>query len=132
MLKPNTYFFLYTLVTFFAIKTAVNLLPNQNILIEKFWVIFGFIATLTLLAVNICLYVIQFKTKYSTFIILGVNVIKLFFCMILVIFYLQIYTVKPILFIANFFLAYLLFTFFEIYTLLINLRHLNKKLKTSN
>lgn len=132
MLKPNIYFFLYTLLCVVAIKSAESLLPNQNILIAKFWVIFGFIAALTLLAINICLFATQSKNQHSTFIILAVNVIKLLFCMTLVIFYLQIYSVKPVLFITNFFLVYLLFTSFEIYTLLVNLRHLNKKLKTSN
>ncbi len=130
MLKSNAYYLLFTIILVIAIQSAQSLYPY--ILIPNFWVIFGFIAGITLLAINICLAVSISKNPHSTFIILAVNVIKLLFCMTLAIFYLQIYTVKPVLFIANFFLVYLWFTAFEIYTLLLNLRHLNKKIKTSN
>lgn len=132
MLKPNIYFLFFTILCVGAIQSVQSLMPTQNLLIPKFWVIFGFISAITLLAINICLLVTKSKNQHSTFIILAVNVIKLLFCMTLVILYLQIYTVKPVLFITNFFLVYLLFTSFEIYTLLVNLRHLNKKIKTSN
>ncbi|TAH01279.1 MAG: hypothetical protein EAZ15_07560 [Sphingobacteriales bacterium] len=132
MLKPNIYSLLFTILCVGAIELVQSLMPTQNLLIPKFWVIFGFISAITLLAINICLLVTKNKNPHSTFIILAVNVIKLLFCMTLAILYLQIYTVKPVLFITNFFLVYLLFTSFEIYTLLVNLRHLNKKIKTSN
>ena len=130
MLKPNAYYLLFTFILGVCIQSAQSLYPY--ILIPKFWVIFGFISAITLLAINICLLVTKYKNLHTTFIILAVNVIKLLFCMTLATLYLQIYTVKPVLFIGNFFLVYLLFTAFEIYTLLLNLRHLNKKIKTSN
>lgn len=132
MFKYNIYFLLFTIIIILVVESAQSLMPTQNLLVPKFWIIFGFISAITLLAINICLLVTKYKNLHTTFIILAVNVIKLLFCMTLAIFYLQIYTVKPVLFIANFFLVYLWFTAFEIYTLLLNLRHLNKKIKTSN
>jgi hypothetical protein len=130
MWKYNTCFLFFTALLIVIALLAQSLYPS--ILMPKFWVVFGFIATVTLLAINICLLVTNRKYPHSTFIILAINVIKLLFCMTLAIVYLQIYSIKPVLFIANFFLVYLWFTAFEIYTLLLNLRHLNKKIKTSN
>lgn len=130
MLKLNTYYLLFAILLVLIIKLVESF--YSNILIPKFWIIFIFIGLLTSLAINICIKVTNINTPNSTFVILAVNIIKLLFCMTLVIFYLQIYTVKPVLFILNFFSIYLSFTVFEIYTLLLNLRNLKKKLKTSN
>ncbi len=132
MLKPNVYFLLFTFLFIVAVYTVSYLLPGSNLLVPKFWVIFTFVASITLLAFNVSYMASIKNSSHSTFVILAANVIKLLFCMALVVVYLQIYSVKPVLFIANFFLVYLLFTAFEIYTLLLNLRHPNKKLKTSN
>lgn len=132
MLKPNVYFLFFTLILILAVQAVHYLLPSNNLFVPKFWVIFTFVAGITLLAFNASYIASKKNSSHSTFIILAANVIKLLFCMALVVVYLQIYSVKPVLFIVNFFLVYLLFTAFEIYTLLLNLRHPNKKLKTSN
>jgi len=130
MLKLNTYFLLFAFLLILIIKLVESFYPN--LLIPKFWILFIFIGILTSVVINICVLVIRNNASSSIFIILAVNVLKLLFCMTLAILYLQIYIVKPVLFIVNFFIVYLWFTSFEIYILLLNLRHLNKKIKTSN
>jgi hypothetical protein len=63
----------------------------------------------------------------QAFIMLAAIVIRLLFSMFFVLFYLSNVKVNGLLFIANFFSIYFLFTAFEIYCLLRNLRHQIKK-----
>jgi hypothetical protein len=64
---------------------------------------------------------------HQAFILLGGIVIRLLASMALVLIYIVNIKVNSILFILNFFSIYLLFTVFEIYCLLRNLRHQIKK-----
>lgn len=132
MQKLNIFFFLFSLIFALIIRSLQNHFGFQDILIEKFWLMFAFVAGITWIAINVCLLGIKISGTNSTFIILCANVIKLLFCMFFALFYLQTFKVKPLNFVVCFFSVYLLFTAFEIYSLLVNLRHLNKKLKTRN
>jgi hypothetical protein len=132
MLKQNLFFILFSLILVSAIIVGKNILLNLDFLIPQFWLVFIFIALVTLIAFNVCLIGIKQSYVNSSFVILSANSIKLLFCMFFAMFYLETHKVKPLWFVANFFSVYLLFTAFEIYTLLLNLRHLNKKIKTRN
>ena len=57
--------------------------------------------------------------------------VKLLFCMVLVLVYLLKFKVNDIIFVANFISLYFLFTAFEVYALLCNLRHQNKDPKNT-
>ncbi|HEY1024775.1 MAG TPA: hypothetical protein VGE26_06385 [Sphingobacteriaceae bacterium] len=109
---------------------AANLLeqydPADTILIPKFWVVFATIAFLTLIAFMLSWFGIQKGGEVSVFSILGGIVMKLLFCMVFVLVYLLKFKVNDIQFVLNFFSLYFLFTAFEVYCLLRNLRHQNK------
>jgi hypothetical protein len=132
MLKLNVYFFVFASILALLILALQNFSGFEYIFIAKFWVMFVFVAGITFMAINVCLLAITSSVSNTSFIILSANTIKLLFCMFFALFYLQNFKVNSLYFIVCFFSVYLLFTSFEIYTLLLNLRHLNKKLKTRN
>lgn len=100
--------------------------PADTVLIPKFWVVFGTIALLTLIAFMLSWMGIKKGAEVSVFAILGGIVMKLLFCMVFVLVYLLKFKVNDIQFVVNFFSLYFLYTGFEVYCLLRNLRHQNK------
>lgn len=100
--------------------------PGDTVLIPKFWVVFGTIAFLTLIAFVLSWIGIKKGADVSVFAILGGIVMKLLFCMVFVLVYLLKFKVNDIQFVVNFFSLYFLYTGFEVYCLLRNLRHQNK------
>jgi hypothetical protein len=100
--------------------------PDDTVLIPKFWVVFGTIAFLTLIAYLLSWIGIRKGAEVSVFTILGGIVMKLLFCMVFVLVYLLKFRVNDIQFVLNFFSLYFLYTAFELYCLLRNLRHQNK------
>lgn len=100
--------------------------PTNTILVPKFWVIFGFLAVLTLIAYFGSLIGIKKGGESSVFLIMGGIVVKLLFCMSFVLVYLLKFKVNDVYFALEFFSIYFLFTAFEVYALLCNLRHQNK------
>jgi uncharacterized membrane protein YozB (DUF420 family) len=119
----------------FGIATVIIALPPAALsyshytdsLIPGFWLIFQFFSSLTFL---ICLGVIWGQQKNETLggqIFLGATTLKLILCMFLALVYLHKYKVNDIVFVLNYFYLYFLYTAFEIYSLLSNLRVQNKK-----
>ncbi len=100
--------------------------PSDTVLIPKFWVVFGLIAFLTLIAYVLSWIGIRKGAEVSVFTILGGIVMKMLFCMVFVLVYLLKFRVNDIQFVVNFFSLYFLYTAFEVYCLLRNLRHQNK------
>lgn len=124
----------YLLFTFLLGLTAYLIhqqYPGAGLLIPKFWVIFGAIALLTLLAYIFSWIGIRKGGEFSIVAIMGSILLKLLFCMVLVLVYLLKFKVNDIIFAANFISLYFLFTGFEVYALLCNLRHQNKNSKNS-
>jgi hypothetical protein len=105
--------------------------PDKDLLILKFWVIFGTIATLTLMAYIFSWIGIKKGGEFSIVAMMGGILLKLLFCMVLVLVYLLKFKVNDIIFAANFISLYFLFTAFEVYALLCNLRHQNKDPKNT-
>jgi len=133
-LKLLRFFFLYLIFTLGVglIAYFIDLrYPGQGLLIPKFWVIFGAIAVLTLLAYIFSWMGIRRGGEFSIVAMMGSILVKLLFCMVLVLVYLLKFKVNDIIFAANFISLYFLFTAFEVYALLCNLRHQNKNLKNS-
>ncbi|WP_225870851.1 hypothetical protein [Pedobacter cryophilus] len=98
-----------------------------TILIPHFWLVFTFMAAITLIIYFLSVLGIKKGGEYQSFILLGGIVIRLLASMAFVLIYLLKVKVNGILFIGNFFSIYFLFTVFEIYCLLRNLRHQIKK-----
>jgi hypothetical protein len=91
--------------------------------IPKFWVIFGFMAGITLMVYVVSITGIKNGGEHQVFLVMGAIVIRLLISMLIVLFYLNTFKIDPILFVINFFSVYFLFTVFEITCLLVNLRH---------
>lgn len=133
-MKIPRFLFLYTVFTFLLGFTAYMIdrsFPGEGVLIPKFWVIFGTIALLTLLAYIFSWIGIRKGGEFSIVAIMGGILLKLLFCMVLVLVYLLKFKVDDIVFAANFISLYFLFTAFEVYALLCNLRHQNKDPKNT-
>ncbi|QJD95625.1 hypothetical protein HH214_06940 [Mucilaginibacter robiniae] len=124
----------------FGIATIMIALPpallnyagNEKWLIPGFWLIFQFFSSLTFL---ICLGVIWGQLKNGTLggqIFLGATTFKFILCMTIALIYLHKYQVNDVVFVLNYFYLYFLYTAFEIYSLLSNLRVQNKKEKSRN
>ena len=119
-------FFGFTLIVGAGADLIERYNPSDTVLIPKFWVVFLTIALLTLIAFILSWFGIQKGGDISVFTILGGIVLKLLFCMVFVLVYLLKFKVNDIQFVVNFFSLYFLFTAFEVYCLLRNLRHQNK------
>lgn len=100
--------------------------PANTILIPKYWVIFGFLMIITIIAYITSMFGIKNAGENSVYIILGSLIVKLLICMSLVAVYLLKFKVNSVVFVTEFFSLYFLFTSFEVYALLCNLRHQNK------
>jgi hypothetical protein len=96
------------------------------VLVPKFWVIFGFQFFITLIAFSVSLIGIRKGPETGTFTIIGSITIKMLFSMGFVLAYLLKINVNGVLFAIHFFSLYFLFTAFEVYGLLCNLRDQNK------
>ena len=116
----------------FAVIIAVfialiqRIVSTQVILIDKFWIIYFTTYALTVIAFYVSDKSIKNGDQLSAYKVLGMIVIKLLFFLSLIALYIIKFKVNPILFIANFFPVYFLFTVFELSCLLGNLRHQNK------
>jgi amino acid transporter len=103
------------------------LLYPQKILVENYWLIFGFMAIVTLIVYYLSDLGLKKGGENQTFVLLAAITIRLIFTLFFLLFFTQKTKVESLLFIFNFFSIYLLFTTFEIYCLLRNLRHQIKK-----
>ncbi|QIL42557.1 hypothetical protein G7074_06830 [Pedobacter sp. HDW13] len=103
------------------------LFPNTQLFIDNFWVMFGFLTGITYIAYLLVDIGIKRDPEVGIMAIMGSIAVKMIFCMAFVL----IYSIKAkgigLVFLLNFFSLYLLFTAFEIYCLLRNLRHQNLK-----
>lgn len=109
------------------VATLPALFPNTLLFVSDFWLIFGFMAVITYVAYALVNIGLKRNPQAGVMAIMGSIGVKMIFCMAFVL----IYSIKAkgdgLLFILNFFSVYLLFTVFEMYCLLRNLRHQNLK-----
>jgi len=120
-------FFLFTgslvLLSWF-LKEQVQL---EQFFIPKYWVIFGFMAGITLIVYLVSWIGIKKGGENQVLTTLGAIVIRLLASLLIILFYLINFKVNPVIFAINFFSIYFLFTVFEISCLFVNLRHQIKK-----
>lgn len=101
----------------------IQLNSNHEILIPWFWGVFAIMAGLTLVAYLSSWFGIKRGGEASILSLMAVMGIKIFICMGLAIAYLMNFKVESVAFLIQFFSLYFLFTAFEVYFLLRNLRH---------
>ncbi len=127
-MSVKRFLLLFFFVNIICITVYISVGQMQpDYLIPKFWVIYSFFSLLTLLIYFFSVYGVRFSKTYSVYILLGGILIRLFLSLFLVLIYLSHFKVNHLIFITNFFSLYFLFTIFEMYCLLCNLRHQNKK-----
>ena len=125
-------FVLVTLILGFSIYVVELFDVSNQILVPKIWIIFTFMAAIKLIAYLISWAGIKMGGEGSVFVIMGPIVMKLLFSLTFVVIYLRKIRVDGVFFALEFFSLYFLFTAFEVYCLLRNLRDQNKKLKSPN
>lgn len=103
-----------------------HLFPDVHLFVEKFWVLYGFIAGITYIAYILAYLGIERGAETGIIAVMASIALKMFFSMAFVLIYSVKSTEKGVVLALNFFSLYLLFTFFEMYTLLRKLRHQNK------
>lgn len=121
-----SYYILYTAILAGIAIALPYVFPSINLLADKFWLIFGFLSVLTFIAYILAFFGIKHNPETGVMAIMGSIVLKLIFSMAFVLIYGLNHKEKDLLFVFNFFSLYLLFTCFEIFGLLRNLRHQNK------
>ena len=120
------YYILYTAVLAGIAIALPIVFPDVKLLANKFWLIFGFLGGLTFVAYILAFIGIKRNPETGVLAIMGSIAVKMLFSMAFVLIYSLNHKGKDLVFVFNFFSLYLLFTFFEIYGLLRNLRHQNK------
>ena len=126
LVKFTLYYFIYTLVLAGIAYALPFLFPQVTLLVKKFWLVFCFLGGLTYIAYLTAYFGIKMDPQAGVMAIMGSIVLKMIFSLAFVLIYSLNSTEKGIVFALNFFSLYLLFSFFEIYSLLCNLRHQNK------
>ena len=127
-IKRFSILFVIFLIILASIPLSVDyFFPDRELLIPKFWVLFGFFSGLTLLIVLTAFLMMKISKKASGQALLGGITIRFLFCMVIALVYISNFEVDPVKFMINFFYLYFFNTVFEIYCLLRNLRNQNTK-----
>jgi len=124
--KFTIYYLLYTLFLAGIAYALPHIFPHTTLLVKKFWLVFCFLGGLTYIAYLTAFFGIKMDPQAGVMAIMGSIVLKMIFSLAFVLIYSLNSAEKGIVFALNFFSLYLLFSFFEIYSLLCNLRHQNK------
>jgi len=120
------YYLLYSFLLAAIVVFLPYLFPDVVLFIPRFWVMFGFLAGITYIAYALADFGMKRNPETGIMAIMGSIVIKVMFSLAFVLIYSLNAKEKGLLLVLNFFSLYLLFSFFEIYSLLLNLRHQNK------
>jgi hypothetical protein len=124
--KFTLYYLIYALILAGVAYALPLLFPGTTLLVKKFWLVFCFLGGLTYIAYITASLGIKMDPHAGVMAIMGSIVLKMIFSLAFVLIYSLNSAEKGIVFALNFFSLYLLFSFFEIYSLLRNLRHQNK------
>lgn len=126
LIKFTLSYLVYTAVLGLVAYYLPFFLPGVKLLVSKFWVMFIFLAGITFIAYILADLGIKRNPEAGIMAIMGSIALKMLFSMAFVLIYSQNTKEKGLVLVLNFFSLYLLFSFFEIYSLLRNLRHQNK------
>lgn len=126
LIKFTLSYLVYTAILGLVAYFLPFALPGVKLLVSKFWVLFIFLAGITFIAYILADLGIKRNPEAGIMAIMGSIALKMLFSMAFVLIYSQNTKEKGLVLVLNFFSLYLLFSFFEIYSLLRNLRHQNK------
>ena len=120
------YYLIYTAILAGIGISLPHFFPEVKLLADAFWLVFCFLSGLTFVAYILAFLGIKRNPETGVLAIMASIAVKMLFSMAFVLIYSLNHKGKDLVFVFNFFSLYLLFTFFEIYGLLRNLRHQNK------
>jgi hypothetical protein len=120
------YFTLFALLIGAGAWGVQQIVSTQIILGPHFWVLFGSLYVLTIVAYLISDIGIKSSAEYGVYAVLGGIVLKMLFCLMLIVVLILKYPETKLVTAFNFFSLYLLFTIFEVICLLRNLRDQKK------
>ncbi|POY35077.1 hypothetical protein C3K47_16880 [Solitalea longa] len=120
-------FAVFSIIIALVIGGIQYLLADKQLLMDKIWLIYFFYSFITLFSFVLASYGLKKGGEFSVLAVLVSVVFKMLLCMsmALVFIYKNMVTDKWA-FISNFFLLYLLYTIFEVYNLIYNLRDQKK------
>ncbi|MBW4888401.1 hypothetical protein KXQ82_01680 [Mucilaginibacter sp. HMF5004] len=95
------------------------------LLVPHFWVLFWYMAILTLIVIVLVLMVQKSNSEFYAQAFLGGTTFKILACLIFMVIFLRKNQVDKLFFMGDFFYIYFLNTVFEVYGLLRNLRNQN-------
>lgn len=126
-MKPNNTIISYLVfVLLIAIPPAALILTGQSAyIIPKFWILFIYIAALTLLVIGTVLFVQRKNSELYAQAFLAGTTVKILGTLFFVLVFLRKNHVDKLVFAADFFYIYFLNMAFEVYGLLRNLRNQN-------
>jgi hypothetical protein len=111
-----------------AVASILPAITDVELLSEHFWLLFGFISGITFIAMLMSLVGTSKGPETGVYTGIASIGLKLLFSMaFLLVYVMRFEPSDPILFGLNFFCLYLLFTSFELYILLRNLRDQTRK-----
>ena len=125
--KFTSIYFIFVGLLIGVIAVLPLVFPARQLYVNNFWIMFGFLAGITYIAYMLVDIGVKRDPEVGVMAIMGSIAVKMIFCMAFVLIYsIKAKGIGPV-FLLNFFSLYLLFTAFEIYCLLRNLRHQNLK-----
>ncbi|MBC7417356.1 MAG: hypothetical protein H7325_04285 [Pedobacter sp.] len=125
--KFTSSYFIFIGILIGLVIALEQMFGRSELFVQQFWLIFGFLAGITYIAYVLVDIGIKRDPQMGVIAIMGANAVKLLFCMGFVLVYILKVPGNITIFLVNFFSAYLLFSAFEIYCLLFNLRHQKSK-----
>src|ERR1700754_2624618 len=126
LLRPFISFLIFVAIIA-ILPIALTYTGNGHLLIQKFWVFFGFISALTLMTVMLILIIGQIKPELYAQTFLIVTTVKILLSLFFVLIFVTKMLIDRYVFMANFLYVYFLNMVFEIYSLLRNLRNQNSQ-----
>ena len=125
--KFTSSYFIFIGILIGLVIALEQIFGRSELFVQQFWLIFGFLAGITYIAYALVDLGIKRDPQMGVIAIMGANAVKLLFCMGFVLVYILKVPGNITIFLVNFFSSYLLFSAFEIYCLLFNLRHQKSK-----
>lgn len=113
-------------ILLYATGLLVNEISSKTVFLSSYPYFILFFFIISLLVYSICLFGLKKDAESSVFIVLGSVVVKLLLSMVFALIFIYGNRIDKLGFLISFFLPYFIYSTFEIYTLLYNLRALKK------
>ncbi len=125
ILKYSIYNLFIGIVLYF-LGQFINEISSKVVFLSTYPIFISFFFVISILVYLICVFGLKKEADSSVFIVLGSVVVKLLLSMVFALIFIYGKRIDKVGFLISFFLPYFIYSTFEIYTLLYNLRALKK------